>query len=356
MAYYFLTASKDATVYLQQPDQNTGLDEILEVSKVYYGNIKDTSRVLIRFDLSHLSSSLSNETMKLQQATLILKETESEEIPVEYTLYAYPISGSWEMGKGTRFDEISTQGVTWNYREGDSNLEWLPTLQFSAGTSGSYEGKGGVWYNNNASSQSFNYQTADITMDVKESVKQWLSGSIQNNGFIIKHSLSVENDTEDYGIVKLFSKETNTIYQPKIRIAWDDFTFNTGSLQELSAENIVINVSNFKTKYKINSKVKLRVVGREQYPLKTFTNSFGYRAIKFLPTNSYYQIKDSVSDDVIIPFSEYSKLSCDSDGNYFNLNFSNWEANRFYKLEFKVEQNGSVQYFDTDLIFNLEKS
>ena len=41
MAYYFLTASKDASVYLQQPDQNCGLDEVLEVSKVFYGNIKD---------------------------------------------------------------------------------------------------------------------------------------------------------------------------------------------------------------------------------------------------------------------------------------------------------------------------
>ncbi len=356
MAYYFLTASKDATVYLQQPDQNTGLDEILEISKIYYGNIKDTSRALIKFDLANLSSSLSNQSMKLDDATLILKETKSEEIPIEYTLYAYMISGSWEMGKGTRFDEISTQGVTWNYREGDSTSEWLPTLQFTAGSTGSYQGVGGVWYINNASSQSFNYQSADISMNVKESIKQWLSGSIENNGFILKHNLSVENDAQDYGIVKLFSKETNTIYQPKIRIGWDDFVFSTGSLEELAAENIVINVSNFKNKYKINSQVKFRVFAREQYPLKTFTNSFGYRTIKFLPTTSYYQIKDSVSDDVIIPFSEYSKLSCDSDGNYFNINFSNWEANRFYKLEFKVEQNGSVQYFDTDLIFNLEKS
>ena len=37
--YYFLTASKDASIYLQQPTQNTGLDEILEVSKTYYGNL-----------------------------------------------------------------------------------------------------------------------------------------------------------------------------------------------------------------------------------------------------------------------------------------------------------------------------
>ena len=39
--YYFVTPSKDTTIYLQQPKQNTGLDEILEVSKVYYGNLKD---------------------------------------------------------------------------------------------------------------------------------------------------------------------------------------------------------------------------------------------------------------------------------------------------------------------------
>jgi hypothetical protein len=51
MAYYFLTASKDASVYLQQPNQNTGLDEVMEIGKVYYGNIKDISRALIKFEI-----------------------------------------------------------------------------------------------------------------------------------------------------------------------------------------------------------------------------------------------------------------------------------------------------------------
>ena len=53
---YFLTASKDASVYLQQPNQNTGLDEILEISKLYYGQIKDVSRALIKFDVGFLSA------------------------------------------------------------------------------------------------------------------------------------------------------------------------------------------------------------------------------------------------------------------------------------------------------------
>ena len=39
--YYFLTASKDTTIFSQQPIQNTGLDEILEVSKVYYGDFTE---------------------------------------------------------------------------------------------------------------------------------------------------------------------------------------------------------------------------------------------------------------------------------------------------------------------------
>jgi hypothetical protein len=53
--YYFVTSSKDASLYLQQPTQNTGLDEVLEVSKVYYGSLKDTARSLIKFDINGLS-------------------------------------------------------------------------------------------------------------------------------------------------------------------------------------------------------------------------------------------------------------------------------------------------------------
>ena len=64
MAYYFMTASKDATVYLQQPNQNTGLDEILEISKLYYGNIKDIAHALLKFEVGYLSASLSNRGLK----------------------------------------------------------------------------------------------------------------------------------------------------------------------------------------------------------------------------------------------------------------------------------------------------
>ena len=352
---YFLTASKDASVYLQQPNQNTGLDEILEISKVYYGNIKDISRSIIKFDVGFISASISNGTIGLGSANLILRETQSEELPLEYTIYANPLSGSWEMGIGTRFDNVSTSGVTWNYREGDTKLEWLEN-NLNLGTDANpNNGTGGTWWNGWSGTQSYSYQTADINMDVKNILNAWMSSSIPNDGFILRHSDVVENNTEDYGILKFFSKETHTIYQPKISIGWDDQSFVTSSLTALNAEDIKVSVSNLKKEYKLGSTPKLRVLAREMYPLKTFTNTFAYNDVKYLPQTTYYQIKDFSSDDVIVPFSDYSKVSCDSNGNYINLNLSNWEANRTYKIEFKIEQNGSVQYFDNNITFDIVK-
>ncbi len=355
MAYYFLTASKDASVYLQQPNQNTGLDEILEISKIYYGNIKDVSRALLKFEVGFLSSSLVNSTIKLDEATLILKQTESEELPLEYTLYAYPISQSWQMGTGTRFDNISTQGVTWNYREGDTKLDWLQNGLAANTDSNPNNGQGGTWWTSVSATQNFEYQSADIEMNIKPLLRSWMSGSIPNDGLILKFDETLENNTQDYGVIKVFSKETNTIYQPKIRIGWDDQSFLTGSLTQLVASDIKIGITNLKKEYKAETIATMRLFARELYPLKTFTNTFGYTDIKYLPQTSYYQIKDFASDDIIIPFSDYSKISCDSNGNYIKLNLSNWEAGRVYKIEFKIDNDGDIQYFDNELTFNIVK-
>lgn len=354
MGYFFITASKDASVYLQQPNQNTGLDEIIEVSKIYYGTIKDISRGLLKFDLNHLSQSIQSGSVTLSDAELVLRETETEEIPLEYTIYGYPVYSSWEMGSGTRFDKISTQGATWNYREGDSQLDWLDTILVPGLDANPNSGAGGAWYTSVSSSQSFNYQSADIKMDVKDIVSNWLSGSITNNGIIIKHSNSLENDENDYGILKFFSKETHTIYQPKLVVSWNDQVFSTGSLLPLDIEqDIVIKVKNLKKEYRKGSKAKIRVVGRELHPVKTFTNSFSYGTTKYLPEIAEYQVRDYESNDIIIPFGSNSKISCDTSGNYIQFDFTNWESNRAYSLEFRVVESGVEKYFEDDITFNI---
>ncbi len=352
--YHFLTASKDASIYLQQPTQNTGLDEILEVSKTYYGNLKDIARSFIQFDLNSFSASIVNGEITMSSAELLLREVESSEIPIPYSIYIHPVSQSWEMGNGTRFDEISGDGITWNHKSTATN--WLMADSFSLDSTGSYNGRGGTWYTGSQSTQSFDYNSADLSIDVKNTIALWLSGSLPNNGFILKHDSSFENDTIDYGQLKFFSKETNTIYQPKIRVGWDDSTFVTGSLTQLTADDIHVTFKKLKARYKVNSKPEIRVFGREKYPLKTYTNLYSYTDVKYLPASTYYQIKDVVTDEVIIPFSDYTKVSCDSIGNFFKLNLINWETNREYYIEIKVDRDGEIEYFsDKDLTFLVEK-
>jgi len=352
--YYFVTSSKDTTIYLQQPTQNTGFDEILEVSKTYYGNLKDNARTLIKFDTNAISESIASGEITMSSAELILKECESSEIPTDYTIYAYPVSQSWDMGIGTRFDNISTDGCSWEKRT--TSLTWLGT-DFASGTTGSFNGKGGTWYTGSAASQSFSYESTDIEMDVLTPLNSWISSSIPNEGWIIKHDSSLENDTEDYGQLKFFSKETNTIYQPKLRIGWDDSSFSTGSLSALTADDIHITFKRLKVRYKRGSKPTIRVFGREKYPLKNYTNQYAYTDVYYLPSTTYYQIKDIVTDEVVVPFSDdYTKVSCDSSGNYFKLNLSNFEYNRDYYIEIKVNRNGVIEYFtDKELTFTVEK-
>ena len=351
--FYFVTASKDATIYLQQPTQNTGRDEILEISKTYYGNLKDVSHSLIQFNTNEISASNASGDISVHSAELILRECDSIEIPSDYTLYAYPVSQSWDVGIGTRFDKISTDACTWNKRTTADN--WL-IGSASLESSGSFNGKGGMWLTGSSATQTFSYSSTDISMNVLSAIQSWVSGSIPNNGLIIKHDSVLENDTTDYGQLKFFSKETNTIYQPKLRIGWDDSAYTTGSLTELTSDDIHVTFKRLKTSYKRGSKPTIRVFAREKYPLKTYTNSYSYTDVKYLPTTAYYQIKDVVTGEVVVPFHDnYTKISCDANGHFFKLNLTNWEINRDYYIETKINRNGVVEYFeDKDLTFTVE--
>jgi hypothetical protein len=342
----FFTSSYDASIYLQQPNQNSGRDEILEVGKLYYGATKDIHRALIKFDNTPISQSIaSGDISGSWKAYLVLHSSTSEEIPLEYTIYANAVSQSWQMGVGTKFDNITTEGVSWYYRDGQT--EWMSGVAgyYNSYVSGSDTGSisnggGGTWYTASMASQSFSYQSDDVRMDVTNIVTRWNSGSIPNNGFVVRHSLTAENDTNDYGLLKFFSKETHTIYEPKLEVVWDGVTFTTGSLTPIPEENFKISFTNLKSKYQKNSRVKVRIKGRELYP-------------NYLPTTSYYQLEDYVTGEVIFPFGEFTKLQCDSNGNYFIMDLNALPINRVYLLKIKITQSGIDYIIDDKTTFEI---
>ena len=209
---------------------------------------------------------------------------------------------------------------------------------------------GGTWYtssmNSTKVSQRFNKYTTNLNANVTEYVNDWLNGSRPNNGFLIKRPVLQESGSVRYGSAKFFSNETHTIYVPTLEVRWDDSTFNTGSLSALTSDDIVIYPKNLSSEYKESSKSRVRVVGRERYPQRSFSDSNPYTTIKYLPQNTYYQVRDVETNLVLIPYdTTYTKLSCDSNGNYFDFWFNTLQPERFYQFEFRVDRGGKQEYF-----------
>lgn len=370
---YSIFPNDDTTLYEASSSLNTGLDAILEITKtgdpsgsagslVSRGSVYNT-RSLVKFDIAGISASVADGTITSPKFYLKLYATEVKDLNVSYNLKAFAISQSWDTGVGRLFNNPkSTAGASWKYR--DSKLigtQWI-TSSFAIASTGSYTSLpgGGTWYTGSGyeASQSFDSQTADVRMDVTDIVMSWISSSVPNQGFIIKHPRSEENNSTAYGSLKFFSRDTNTIYLPKLQVAWDDSSFTTGSLSGLAGEDIILYMKNNINSYPSGSRSKFRVVGRERYPAKTFATQSSALTIKYLPTSSYYSIKDASTEEVIIPFdSNYTKLSCDATGNYFKLWMDGLQPERYYKFVFRVDTEGNTvkRFFDDDYIFKVTR-
>jgi len=218
---------------------------------------------------------------------------------------------------------------------------------------------GGTWYTSSFHSgshykQSFDKYTSNLDVEVTDYVDEWLDGTRSNNGLIIKKSKADEQSTKKFGSIKFFSSDTNTIYPPVLEVRWDDTAFETGSLEALNTNDMIVYVKNLSTEYKETSKTKIRVYGRERFPARTFSSTSNYTLVKYLPTTSYYSVVDAETEQVIIPFdTNYTKVGCDSEGNYFNFWFNGLQPERFYKFVFRVDQNGTTKYFDDNFYFKV---
>lgn len=388
---YTIYPKFDATIYEKTESLNTGIDQILELSHELVGtSSKYNSRIVMKFDVSDIESRVnSGKISQNAKYYLQLRTADVKEIPQEYKIYAYPISGSWVNGTGKYFNTpITTDGVSWTYRSskaigrlwgvtavtGGLNYEWdeisdswvdanLIFGALYASVTGSYFSTvgGGTWWTfpELESSQSFSYESSDIYMDVTNIVKKWITGSgrFENDGLILKFSNEIESSNETLTSLKFFSTDSNTIYVPKLQVVWDDSSFQTGSLSAVGLEDLVLSI-NLKKVYTEAEKAKIRVDAYTRYPQKTYTTQSYYTQKYYLPTSSYYEVRDASTDEIIIPFNTSgTKISCDSDGNFFNLWMDSFQPERFYRVLVKIDTSGGdiSQIFDNNYFFKVSR-
>lgn len=363
MAVYKIFPDKDAAIYSAYPEKNTGLDEILEVSvknsmdelnPVYAtGSIikEDVRRSVLTFSNTDINTIKSFSTGSWK-AYLKLYLANAENLSQNFYLEVRQLSQSYDMGTGQYGDSPqTTNGVCWYSTS--SYFSTSSTWDISKGQYYTVPG-GGSWTSLFSTSSFTNSSNKDLECDVTTIVNDWFSGS-SNHGFIVKHPQSVEGNGYSYIGISYFSVDTHTIYPPTLEIRWDDSVYNTGSLSVVQDSNIVVTLGTNISEYKRGTNYKFRINARDKYPTRVFTTSSFYLTNKALPQQSYWAIQDLKTEEIIIDFdNSYTKISCDTNGNYFFLYTEGLEPERYYKILIKtVLSTGEIVKIDTDNIIKI---
>ena len=359
MAVYKLFPSQDATIYSKYPNKNTGLNEILSVSiedSQDSGNTQ-ASRTLIQFSSIEIADVINNKVSgSIWSASLRGFIAEANGLNSDTTLEIYAVTGSWNMGTGKySYSPEYNDGVSWYNRLASGSGTWR-TTGFPAGVTGSYGSVsgGGNWYTSSYTQSFSYYDDKDININVTPIVRSWYSGSIANNGFIIKQAVEFI-DSLLYNInLDYFSRDTHTIYPPQLEIKWRDYSFSTGSLTEINVFPATIAIDNNPGTFYPDSDNIFRVNSRPEYPNRVFSTASYFTQNYYLPTASYYAIKDLYTNEYVIDFdNQFTQLSVDENGSYFKLYMNGLEPERFYSILIKTTINGSTIVFDDNYYFKV---
>lgn len=341
----FLIPTKDTTLYESYPTNNAGLDEILEIGKVVDTTLTTTTyasasaRSLLYFDLPTTESVDINADYYLN-----LKLANASNIQRNQRIDVLLVSQSWDEGSGFFYQNVKNvnDGATW--RQCSTNLSWSA----QGGDFNQVVSSASVFLNT--------YPIQDIRVNVTELVRPFVSQSLQNNfyGLVLKFPNEDEIDTDNEGNVKVFSAQTHTIHQPTLEVVWDSQVFSTGSLKSIpSSLNMKIATNDLQETYSKGDVVRINLVVRDPYPLKSFDSTLRYKNKYYLPQTTYYSIQDVQSKTTVVPFDSYAKVDCDTNGSYITLDTTSLYSGRFYALTLKVVSGSYTKTINPDIGFSI---
>ena len=371
MAVYKIFPNKDTFIFTEIPFANAGYDEMIELGGYNISEIPQMSRILIQFP-DNETNSVINEKINNNNfsASLNIKIASAYETPVSHSVLAYPVFEPWDGGVGKYGDyPWDESGASWRYALDRRQGSWTlahNTVNMPQYTTGSYlEGYpgGGNWYTgsngiNLESVQNFEVNDdVDLDLNVTEAVKLFNSGELNNNGFIVKFSNDLEFNVTSSVRHKFYSSDTNTIYPPTLDIKWDDSSYLTGSLDVLGTDIAEIDLTNNKGQYPDIGKQRFRLLARPKYPVRTFSTSSVYKTNYALPQESYWGLRDEFTEEMVIPFDdEFTKISCDNKGPFFDVYMDGLQPERYYRVLVKSVIDGTTAVINKDNVFKVVRN
>jgi len=389
MAVYKLFPTKDATLYSLFPNMNTGLDEIVEATETsfaYSDPNPQTSRFVINFSETEIDDVLENKigisssaqllNNNLWKANLQCFIATSTGLQANTTVQCFPVYGDWDMGTGRYLDDpISTNGTSWIWRtfSGSGGAQWL-TSSYPSNVTASYNttyavagggnwftGSTVAWFNSDtypiSASVTFGFfDSKDLNLNVTNIIRARYTGSVTADGFILKQAVEFIDNKDVQPELKWFSRDTHTIYPPALQFSWRDYIFDTGSSTQTIQNTLPATVTlaqNPGTFYP-QSFNRFRINIRPEYPVQLWTTSSVYTNNYYLPTSSYWAIKDLDTNEMVVDFdTQFTQISADATSSYFDVWMNGLEPERYYAILIKSEIAGTTQVFDDQYYFKV---
>ena len=227
-------ANKDTTItdaykenlITRATDANIGAADSLEMYAIYAqanSSSLERSRILVQFPIQDIVTDRTNSKLPASGSVKFYLRMFNVEhpfsLPRDYTASVSVVSQSWDEGYGIDLDNYSDygwvsgsskgSGCTWTYRE--SGSLWAP-----AGGSTLTQSEYNLSY-------PFSNGLEDIELDITQIVEDWATGSIENNGFLIKLSGSFEDASMARSFyTKRFSARSSEYFyrRPAIEARW----------------------------------------------------------------------------------------------------------------------------------------
>ncbi len=413
----------------------------------------EMARALLQFNITELSGKVFvDRVIPSASVTYYLKMfngAHGNEQPASFDLSVYPLSRSWDEGKGIDGDGFSDFGYC-NWMSASSTQAW--TISGSDYLASGY----------GTASAHFDLGDEDLDVDVTAIVNNWLTasagqaGGIPNNGVVIKLGSSEESiSTDDYYVKMFHGRETRLVDKiPYLEARWDDSmkdhrgnfafgqtnklylynvvrgeltsvtepvtvriqdhligasasysgVFNTGQIStgvvtasiniagtasfssstfydiwfsgstvyatgtftplRLTGSHVdeykeyVVDVLNLKRVYNSNEEARVKVNVRQKEYTTHVLHTSSLESERDYIEKMYYSISNEETGEVIVPYGtgsvEYTKLSYDGDGNFFNIWMGSFVPGFIYRIKFLIDINKyDKKEIDDDFIFRV---
>ena len=391
MAVYKIFPTQDTTLYSSYPYMNTGMDAMCEVSNLIdLSGTPGVSRYLTQFDNEEIQDIISNK-INGDSYQIYLRNfiATAQGIATDTSIEIYPIAQPWNNGTGHYLDSPQTDdGASWYFSNLSGSGQWVISGSYNGYfITGSYNSNyvgqgGGNWFYNNLSSSyvtvgyvipgytqtplplsgssdiTFGLRDVkDIELDVTPIVDLWNGSVLPNYGFICKLANEFEfiSNLNNQPVLKYYSVDTNTIYPPQLEFRWRDYSSITiPSSSLVNTPDLKLSLSENPESFYPDSVNRFYVNVSPLYPARVYQTSSLFTNLNYLPTSSYYAVKDLATNEFVINFDEqYTQISANSKGNYFDIYMSGLEPERYYKILIKTLIDGSTLIFDDDYYFKV---